>query len=272
VTIRIIVLVALAMAGTAASASAPERTFSVTLKATLTERAVYDVRSQIGDDSPEGCRFVREGRASRTIILSSTRPAITTLTELKRWPNPTIGPLSGYETRTGTFRDGYEGACAGLPGHRAMRVDDTAGCGRRRLDVKRARFGYDDWPSRGFAVDVTSEGQPDPFKGRCLKSLFGTTYLPRALDAKPGPPVLVGGFTIPPRAWIQTSPRIYAEVAVDPARLTAGRVVVVRFKDRFDVKPSPMINCCTDPPRGSIVASSGEKSGSWEVRLVPVPG
>lgn len=275
------VFVALAMAvasllavGGSGAASVDDPAFRVTLKATLAEVAVHDL---VGEVAP-GCTFVHKGRASRTIVLTSVEPVVTTVSRLKRWPLSRTAPLRGYETRSGSFRVGYEGSCppeamkpprgigpeAAEGGGGATRTwypalpDDTSGCGRRPLETRGARFGYGDWPDIGFEAWIQRVGR-DPYAGRCLTSLYGEGNL------KYWPPPIGK----PP---IRASARFDIEATVDvsPARFASGKAVVVRFSDRASGRPGVDFWGTPPPPPRAAVASTAEYRVTLEIRFEPV--
>ena len=287
--VRSLALVGLVAVGGSGAASVDDPAFRVTMKATLTEVAVHDLR---GEAAPE-CAFVHKGRATRTIVLTTVEPVTTTLSRLKRWPLPRTAPLRGYEVRSGSFRVGYEGTCLpeAMKGPRGTeptateggsgpprtwypaQLDDTSGCGRRPLETRGARFGYADWPDRGFDVLIRRAG-PDPYGGRCLTSLYGEgnlKYWPPPLGK---PPIRASArFELPPgNAWGSwLKPPRDPTVDVSPARFAAGKTVVLRFSDRASARPEFDFWGTPEPPPRSAIASTADYRVTWEIRLEPVP-
>ncbi len=191
---------ALAAAATSAvlSVGATPPVYSVTVRATLEERATYQLT---GDAA---CFWTAHGIAVRHLDVSNTAPVRGTEAALERGVNVR---LRVQEIRLANH-SGIVGACPNL----GPDVNDpTDGCGKRLYEV----------PARDVLVRLASARitvsfvrvAPDPFRGRCGQRLWGA--LPRPGGAAPA-------------ALLRFPPRP-SSAALDLGRLRTGSTAAARW-------------------------------------------
>ena len=244
----------LAVAGAAqAAAKAANPSFDVTVASTYVRHHIAHIASK---PQQNGCVFHIDSDATQQVTTKLQTPAVLTLRQLRHGVKP-FALMVARETRSGNYSYGYQDGCPNLTTTPRL-VSDTSGCGTRTFMVLSANvaLGYIGG-TNNFRFTSVYDG-PDAFRGSCLHEVFATDDLGNAAAAD---------IEVPPAIWLKTTPPTQWWTTLDPAKLTTGKKVVVKFAQSATiVNPDPT----GSPAAYDQAVYSDAYTVSWTVTLTPV--
>jgi len=165
------VLLVGALAGAAAASAAkpkpkpkPQPLFRVSITSTYVDHAVTTV---VQKPNANGCRQRYDLNATQKVDVSTTKPVLRTLAQLK---SGAFVPMQAHEQRDGSERNGWEVGCPALKDDPAQ-FTDTTGCGAQSYGVTSTSLGYLSRAGTRFAFRY-SRNAADPYAGNCMAEAF----------------------------------------------------------------------------------------------------
>jgi hypothetical protein len=250
--IALAALLVCAVAGAATVSAAkpkPQPVFRVSVKSTYVNHSVITVLG--GMNRSNGCRQRYDVDATQKIDVSTTRPVVRTLAQLRRG---SFVSMQAHEQRNGTGRNGWEPGCAALANDPAQ-FDDTSACGPKAYAVSNTSLGYLAATGTRFALTYSRNGA-DPYAGNCFAVLYTDPYA--------GDAISVVDFPADPWGTANGTKAFWADL--NRARLTSGKTIVLSWHGTATVSV-PYLE--PDPSLQTNVTSN-EYTLSWDVTIVPV--
>lgn len=238
------------LAAGAAQAANPNPSFSVSVSAVYVR---HHITHLVPKPDSQGCSLSTNADATQLIRMQTQSPVVLTYRQLLHGVSP-FQLLLAEETRGGSYVYGYNTGCPKLQSTPLM-IDPTSGCGKVRSFKVLPIFDAVGFVNKTHRFRFSTQfAGADAYNGSCVPSVFVNES-----DQIPNAEI----FTIPPAAWGTTTAWW---TTVDPAKLLAGKPVVVTYKHSATiVAPHPT----GDPTAYDQALVSDAFTVSWTVTLTP---